>query len=73
MDESERKHLDENKIHNIIYMILKNISNEDNTVRLQALRILRLLVEDFSPQLSDICNFFFTASQVPPSSCCCVF
>jgi hypothetical protein len=63
MDEEDRKSLDEEKIHNIVYLILRNIGNEDNTVRLQGLRLLRLLVEDHAYPLSDISNFFFTASQ----------
>lgn len=64
IDESERQHFDEEKIHNIVYMILKNMSSEDNTVRLQGLRILRLLVEDYANPLSDICSFFYTVSHV---------
>jgi hypothetical protein len=63
MDEQNRKSLDEEKIHNIVFLILRNMGNEDNTVRLQGLRLLRLLVEDHAYPLSDISNFFFTASQ----------
>lgn len=64
MDESSRKDVDHNKIHNVVYFILKNMMNDDNTVRLQALRILRLIVEDHSFTLSDICTLFFTACHV---------
>lgn len=64
MDVEARLHLDDEKIHNVVYMILHNLANDDNTLRLQALRAVRLIVEDYASTLSDISHFFFTGCMV---------
>jgi hypothetical protein len=64
MEVSRRKEVDSDNVHNVVYLILKNMMNDDNTVRLQGLRILRLIVEDHAQTLADVCSFFFTACHV---------
>lgn len=64
MEVKRRKEVDSDNVHNVVYLILKNMMNDDNTVRLQGLRILRLIVEDHAQTLADVCNFFFTACHV---------
>jgi hypothetical protein len=61
---SARNALDMEKVHNVIYMVLKSLHTDDNSIRLQALKILRLLFENHSEELLDISSFFFTVSQV---------